>query len=536
MKKNLIIICLFTTVIICCSAQKKNICSAKITALSGQIIVFNEKNSVVRSKIGMRILPSYTIVVRDKSRCALQIGSTKAVLLYGNTIVRAMSLIYDEKTMAEQTYLNLKKGKISVKIFRLMEKNGFFLVKTPAVIAGVRGTEFCAETAAGGDDIISVASGSVKIRRNIKILDDETGKAVARPLLNAISNIAENDFIQITVDQQFTVNRRQNEKFNQAIENVIEKNSERMDKIETALNSRKDSLSPEIIKKAEETLVRITGETLASVTAEQQKEKISSLTPVKINAAELPEIMEIRNYKIHTEEKIQKPADENKPAASPVLQSDDKMEKYTALVQEADRLFESRKFTESRKEYARAAAVIPEMDYPAGRIAEINRLLTQKKSEEKKQPSRPGTTLPQKSPVPETVPPPAPPADLPKKPGMLNLEFDTGAEALITGPGLKEKISTGTREIPPGVYTLEISAPGYETQFEDIIIAGGETVNKTVKLKKKITVEDIVILLDGSEFKGKIISQNENYIIIDTADGQKNIQRSGIFEIRFIGK
>lgn len=116
-------------------------------------------------KVGTVLSYDDVIKTGEKSQLRLQTENGSLISIYSYSQVELKSLL-DKKDNSEKTEINIKTGKALLKP-RKIGAISRFIIRTPAMVAGVRGTTFLVEHKAGFSNVL-VEEGSVLIKPNSK--------------------------------------------------------------------------------------------------------------------------------------------------------------------------------------------------------------------------------------------------------------------------------------------------------------------------------------------------------------------------------
>ncbi|MCX7677933.1 MAG: FecR domain-containing protein [Spirochaetes bacterium] len=129
------------------------------------------KKNDIQVNIGDILKENDVIVTGKNSFCDLKIGSSMIRVKENSTLHLSRIL---RKESAENTLLRLDVGKLLCKPKKLA-KNESFIVTTPTVVAGVRGTLFAVEADVKKTTRIKVYRGSVKVSLRIEPMETKLG-------------------------------------------------------------------------------------------------------------------------------------------------------------------------------------------------------------------------------------------------------------------------------------------------------------------------------------------------------------------------
>lgn len=127
-------------------------------------------------KVGHYFKASDTVKVAANSKIHFQTETGSVFVLKELSEMKLISVL-NPKTQAENTVLELNNGSVSVKP-RKLNKDSKFYVRTPALVAGVRGTQFTVGHEAGNSKI-SVDEGTVAVKPS---LNNEKAEEAIQPV------------------------------------------------------------------------------------------------------------------------------------------------------------------------------------------------------------------------------------------------------------------------------------------------------------------------------------------------------------------
>jgi FecR protein len=105
-------------------------------------IIKSADKSEAAAKIGMKVLPSDTIVAGKDSRAKIIMIDNNEINVSPDSKIQIQSYEYKPKEDKKTVLLNVVYGKVRAKVNQKYEGENTFQVKTPSAVAGVRGTDF----------------------------------------------------------------------------------------------------------------------------------------------------------------------------------------------------------------------------------------------------------------------------------------------------------------------------------------------------------------------------------------------------------
>ena len=117
-----------------------------VTILRGQVEAITASGEKRALKVGDKVFESETIVTQKMSAVRLAMMDTNVIEIYPNSNMKIQQYVYNPKEDQKNVSLEVNQGRIksSVKQKYDNDKNKYN-VKTPVIVAGVRGTTFSAE-------------------------------------------------------------------------------------------------------------------------------------------------------------------------------------------------------------------------------------------------------------------------------------------------------------------------------------------------------------------------------------------------------
>mgnify|MGYP001390893527 CR=1 FL=1 len=148
-------------------SQEKPIQKTIVTFVLGKAFVKPVQGEWTSLKVGNFILPQDSIRLQQKARVTLQTETGSVITLKDETEIVLNSFL-DPQTKKEDTTVVLNAGKAIVNP-RKLKDNSSFAVRTPAMVAGVRGTIFSVEYR-NGSSKVAVKEGKVAVKPNLSSL------------------------------------------------------------------------------------------------------------------------------------------------------------------------------------------------------------------------------------------------------------------------------------------------------------------------------------------------------------------------------
>lgn len=141
-----------------CATKKADTAASdtRLTCVVGSVAVTNAAGTSREAAPGMSLFSGDTIVTQDASFAVIQTGDTGIVRVEQKTRLEITAL-----AAQTSTDLVLKEGKVITKVSKL-GKSQQFTIKTPTLVAAVRGTEFAVESV-NGRDVVAVRDGKVAV-------------------------------------------------------------------------------------------------------------------------------------------------------------------------------------------------------------------------------------------------------------------------------------------------------------------------------------------------------------------------------------
>jgi hypothetical protein len=112
-----------------------------VNFVTGKVLIIGAGGKVFPAEVGLPVDEGMKIKTEGKgSLCELYIKET-AVKIFSDATVDFSRLGYD-RAGGERTSINLQGGTLFIRVARKLSKNDSFVIKTPTLVAAVRGTEF----------------------------------------------------------------------------------------------------------------------------------------------------------------------------------------------------------------------------------------------------------------------------------------------------------------------------------------------------------------------------------------------------------
>jgi len=148
---------------------KKNLYSAKIEKISGDVKVKKEEKDWQKAEEGMLLVQKDKLKTEKNSQAVLNIPEENKVLVEPETEITINELWENPFNKARQTNLGIIKGKIQAVIKKIFGGSKFS-VKTPSAVSLIRGTEFRVKTK---DDasFLEVWEGKVREENDLGFVD-----------------------------------------------------------------------------------------------------------------------------------------------------------------------------------------------------------------------------------------------------------------------------------------------------------------------------------------------------------------------------
>jgi hypothetical protein len=118
--------------------------------------------------------------------------------------------------------------------------------------------------------------------------------------------------------------------------------------------------------------------------------------------------------------------------------------------------------------------------------------------------------------------------------GTFNLEgaVEKSETVLVSTSGKEFKIQSGKNSVPVGTYTLKSEAPGYRPIQTSVSVTEGKPSSLKLEMKKRVVASTKILMLDGTTILGKITSQNDKEVTIETEAGLQTVSLKKIDEIK----
>lgn len=117
--------------------------SGTFMVVKGQVEIIKKDGSKEKAKIGKKVIESDTIVSAKDARAKIVMADKNVINISPETKLLLEKYVFDQASGNKQVTLNVLEGKVRATVEQKYdgEKNKFN-VKTPAAVAGVRGTDF----------------------------------------------------------------------------------------------------------------------------------------------------------------------------------------------------------------------------------------------------------------------------------------------------------------------------------------------------------------------------------------------------------
>ncbi len=117
-----------------------------VTLVKGQVEAVNSAGEKRNLKVGDKIFESETIVTQKKSAARLAMMDTNVIEIYPSSNMKIQQYIYNPKEDQKNVNLEVSQGRIKSTVKQKYDNDkNKYNVKTPVIVAGVRGTTFSAE-------------------------------------------------------------------------------------------------------------------------------------------------------------------------------------------------------------------------------------------------------------------------------------------------------------------------------------------------------------------------------------------------------
>jgi hypothetical protein len=147
--------------------QPLNFPTASVVYLANNVTVHGASGSMP-AEIAMELFAGDRITVGEESSCEIHVGEYARVMLEENTTVTVRDIALTAG--GGSTRIAQRSGALLAKVNRLAG-NDRFVVETPSLVAGVRGTEFATTVADDGAVAVAVADGVVSVRDFVPEID-----------------------------------------------------------------------------------------------------------------------------------------------------------------------------------------------------------------------------------------------------------------------------------------------------------------------------------------------------------------------------
>jgi hypothetical protein len=137
--------------------KKSNVEKGVVTFVKGNVEIIRENGNIRQAKTKDAIIKGDDIRTGTDSFILIQFARLGVVRIDANTLLNISQLLINNVTE-----LYLLNGKIISKIVRTDPKKDKFFIKTPTVVAGLRGTVFSVEYREG-EEVISVKKGKIAL-------------------------------------------------------------------------------------------------------------------------------------------------------------------------------------------------------------------------------------------------------------------------------------------------------------------------------------------------------------------------------------
>jgi hypothetical protein len=117
--------------------------SGTFTVVKGDVQVTTANGTTEKAKVGKKVLPADVITAGAQGRAKIVMSDKNIINISPDTKLAVEKYVYDPATDNKQVTLNVVYGKVRATVEQKYdgEKNKFH-IKTPAAVAGVRGTDF----------------------------------------------------------------------------------------------------------------------------------------------------------------------------------------------------------------------------------------------------------------------------------------------------------------------------------------------------------------------------------------------------------
>ncbi len=158
-----ITLAIIITVMNCAAAFAAPV-KATLSSVAGQVFVQPAGGSFAPAANGAAVADGGTIKTGPDGTAILSWGKGNTAKVGKLSIVKIDTLTADEQTGASVSNLSLGQGRLISRAEKLATRESQFTVKTPAAIAGVRGTSFdCAINPANNQTTVAVIEGSISL-------------------------------------------------------------------------------------------------------------------------------------------------------------------------------------------------------------------------------------------------------------------------------------------------------------------------------------------------------------------------------------
>jgi hypothetical protein len=259
--KKIIVLLIFLLITASNCKEKKN-----LDLVSGGVITFSIGNVLISSpigekkpEIGMIVSRGETIITKEKSYIDIQLPGGSIIRVKEKTKVLLEELVLSNGKV--KVGMNIDRGKVFAKIPGKILKESDFVIRTPTLVAGVRGTEFSVES----DELSSntkVLDGQVEVNKNDSndTVEIDSGKKIeidpsTPPVINDLTEQekaelkSDSDTVATMTDDvksKAEDNIKNFEEFKKSLDDSLkeqkQKNQDALDDVKNKSNSELDSL------------------------------------------------------------------------------------------------------------------------------------------------------------------------------------------------------------------------------------------------------------------------------------------------------